>query len=120
MKRFAVLAVAGVAAFGFSGNVQAAEVDSDITIESGIDSENLSDWHKIRDGILGRDKHKYDRDRDRRPPPPPPRRPPPPPPPGYDRDRRPPPDYHRPPPPPPRYDRDRDRRPPPPPPPRRW
>ena len=78
MKKFVMLVAAGVVAFGFSGDVQAAEVDLDLAIESGIESgietEDLSAWPRIRDGILGKDKH--DRDRDRRPPPPPPPPPP--------------------------------------------
>ncbi|MBE8952840.1 MAG: hypothetical protein SR1Q7_06820 [Quinella sp. 1Q7] len=107
MKKFLIAAAASLLLFGGQDTACAAPAVNLDTQPAQM--QDMGKWARIRDDILGRDKHRYDRDRyydDYGPPPPPPRRgygPPPPPP------RR---GYGPPPPPPGRYG-------PPPPPPRR-
>ena len=103
MKKILLAAICcGMTFFGNFNPVEAEEQQiTNINQSATSDFQELSAWPRIRDSILGRDRHEY------RPPPPPPQRPspqprqpygPPPPPPPHHRNP-PPPPGHRPPPP---------------------
>ncbi|MBQ7454578.1 MAG: hypothetical protein IJS69_05985, partial [Selenomonadaceae bacterium] len=81
MKKFLIAVAMSLLILGGHTGTEAATVDN--LNNTGIETQEMSAWPKIRDSILGRDKHNYNRNHHNNyrddhhhhygPPPPPPR-----------------------------------------------
>ncbi len=67
MKILAIVAVIlGASFFGFGSTTHAATLSTVSDIENSVDTQDLSHWPQIRDGLLGRRHHDRHYDNHRR------------------------------------------------------